>query len=79
MAIKEVRFDIYCSKCKHSDKTESEDPCWDCLNQGWNIDSHKPEFFEEKEKEEKKTTTTTPSEPEPTTEPATEPATEPNT
>lgn len=47
MSTKEVRFDEYCIKCKHYDKSEAEDPCWDCLNQGWNIDSHKPVYWEE--------------------------------
>lgn len=49
MATKEVRFDEYCPKCVNYEKSESEDPCWDCLNQGWNYDSHKPLYFEEKE------------------------------
>lgn len=48
-ATKEVRFDIYCKTCKHWEKEESEDPCWDCLDQGWNEDSHKPIKWEEKE------------------------------
>lgn len=47
MATKEVRFDEFCPKCKHWDKQESEDPCFDCLNQGWNEDSHRPIFFDE--------------------------------
>lgn len=47
--VKEVYFDQYCPKCKHWDKTESEDPCYDCLEDGWNVDSHKPVKFEEKE------------------------------
>ena len=49
MATKEVRFDIYCPKCVHYEKTPAEDPCWDCLNQGWNTDSHKPICYEGKE------------------------------
>lgn len=49
MSIKEVRFDLYCSKCKYWEKSEADDPCWDCLDQGWNEDSHKPIRFEEKE------------------------------
>ena len=44
-----VDFNKYCRKCKHRDKHESEDPCWDCLDQGWNEDSHKPIRFEEKD------------------------------
>ena len=49
MALKEVRFDEYCQKCKHLEKDAAEDPCWDCLNQGWNYDSHKPIMYEEDE------------------------------
>lgn len=44
---KEVRFDIYCAKCVHYDKAEHEDPCFECLNHGWNYESHKPVKFEE--------------------------------
>lgn len=39
---KEVRFDQYCNKCKYQKKTESDDPCYECLNYGVNIDSRKP-------------------------------------
>ena len=53
MGTKEVRFDEYCKKCVHYEKRESEDPCFDCLDQGWNYDSHKPILFEEKESETK--------------------------
>lgn len=38
---KEVDF-TYCNYCVHEKKSESEDPCWDCLNQFTNTDSHKP-------------------------------------
>lgn len=48
---KEVRFDTYCPMCKHYEKTEAEDPCFDCLNQGWNEDSHRPIYYEENEDE----------------------------
>ena len=47
MREKEVRFDLYCSKCKHWKKSEGEDPCADCLNEPKNTDSHKPVYFEE--------------------------------
>lgn len=49
MATKEVRFDKYCKLCQYYEKSEAEDPCWDCLNQGWNEDSNKPILFKEKE------------------------------
>lgn len=52
MSIKEVRFDQYCPKCENWEKSEAEDPCYDCLNQGWNDESHKPIMFKEKEKNE---------------------------
>lgn len=51
MSTKEVRFDIYCKTCKHYEKAESEDPCWDCLGQGWNEDSHKPIRYDPKDGE----------------------------
>ena len=47
---KEVDFHKYCPTCKHYNKEESEDPCWDCLDQGWNEDSHKPIKWEEKDR-----------------------------
>lgn len=50
MSIKEVRFDVYCKICKHYEKREDEDPCYDCLDQGWNEDSHKPIKYEEADK-----------------------------
>ena len=49
---KEVRFDIYCKKCKHENESEFESPCCDCLAQGWNVNSKKPISFEEKTKNE---------------------------
>lgn len=46
---KEVYFDQYCPSCKHSDKKGYEDPCYECLSEPMNRDSHKPIEFEEKE------------------------------
>lgn len=43
-----VTFDKWCEKCKHYDKKESEDPCWDCLCNPVNVYSHKPVKWEEK-------------------------------
>lgn len=57
MSTKEVRFDLYCKQCLHWEKSEAEDPCWDCLNQGWNDDSHKPIYFEERSDSVDKTRT----------------------
>ena len=44
---KEVRYDIYCKKCKHKDNPENTDPCWDCLTNPVNWHSKKPVYFEE--------------------------------
>lgn len=53
LVFKEVYFDQYCSTCIHKDKKESEDPCWDCLNEPVNTYSHKPLYYKnEKDKEQ---------------------------
>lgn len=44
---KEVYFDRYCPLCKHKDRKEEEDPCYNCLAEAVNTDSHKPINFEE--------------------------------
>jgi len=46
---KEVYFAQYCSKCKFGPLEEHQDPCDDCIEQGWNENSHKPIKFEPKE------------------------------
>lgn len=43
-----VDFEKYCPKCKSKDVAESEDPCFECLKEPVNVDSHKPVRFEEK-------------------------------
>ena len=43
-----VYFKEYCAECKHTALAETEDPCFDCLANPSNTDSHKPVFFEEK-------------------------------
>lgn len=45
-----VHFGEYCPKCEHYPKSESEDPCWECLDTPTNSWSHKPVYFKEKEK-----------------------------
>lgn len=45
---KEVYFQDYCSKCKYEENAEHEDPCWDCLGQPVQQNSHKPAEFKEK-------------------------------
>ena len=54
MSIKEVRFDRYCPSCVHYQKSEAEDPCYECLDQGWNDDSHKPINYKEKTRDSNK-------------------------
>ena len=41
---KEVYFDQYCKKCKYEDTLESDDPCFDCLDNVVNLYSHRPFF-----------------------------------
>lgn len=43
----EVRFDIYCKKCKYFPMAEEDDPCVDCLLETVNQDSKKPVYFKE--------------------------------
>jgi len=50
LTTKEVRFDLWCKKCKHRRKKENEDPCWECLDEPMNENSHKPLYFEEEKK-----------------------------
>lgn len=46
---KEVYFKDYCNKCEYKDVSESDvnGMCWDCLEQPFNTDSHKPINFKE--------------------------------
>ena len=59
-SLKEVKFAEYCKKCEYKNVSESDDkgPCWDCLEQPTNIDSHKPLYFKEAEHHEKPNRTT---------------------
>ena len=43
-----VEFDKWCEKCKHFEKEETDDPCWDCLCDPVNHATHKPTKWEEK-------------------------------
>ena len=45
---KEVHFEKYCKTCKYEKLSEQDDPCYDCLNNPVNEDSHKPVRWEEK-------------------------------
>ena len=46
---KEVNFRLYCPMCKYYDLKETEEPCNECLAQGYNWDSHKPINYKEKD------------------------------
>ena len=46
---KEVNFRLYCPMCKNYDLKETEEPCNECLAQGFNWDSHKPINYKEKD------------------------------
>ena len=43
-----VYFKDYCAKCRYANESEVDDPCFDCLADPTNTDSHKPVKFEEK-------------------------------
>lgn len=43
---KEVYFYKYCETCKHSGNKETDDPCYDCLSEPVNLNSHKPVYWE---------------------------------
>lgn len=49
---KEVYFHKYCPLCAYYDLSESEDPCWDCLENGANYSSHKPVKYKPKTEDE---------------------------
>ena len=42
-----VEFNEWCKKCKHYDKNETDDPCFDCLSDPVNTNTHKPTKWEE--------------------------------
>ena len=43
-----VEFEKWCNKCAYFDLEENEEPCWECLTNTVNEDSHKPVKFKEK-------------------------------
>ena len=49
--IKEVDFHTYCETCKNKDDYEDDEnsPCYECLDEPVNIDSHKPIYYTPKE------------------------------
>ena len=48
---KEIDFRTYCNKCKYKDVEETENPCNECLAQGFNIDSRKPIRFKKEDEQ----------------------------
>lgn len=46
---REVRFDLYCKKCKYEQCNNYESPCEECLDTPKNLYSEKPINFEEQE------------------------------
>lgn len=47
--LKFVDFDAYCPHCQYADKSESDDPCDECLSIPARYNSHKPEKYKDKE------------------------------
>lgn len=47
-AYKEVYYHVYCSKCKHEDVPDTDEPCNECLDNPLNWNSHRPVKYEEK-------------------------------
>lgn len=46
---REVNYHKFCSTCENAKKSENDDPCFDCLTQGWNYHSEKPINYKPKE------------------------------
>lgn len=45
--MKEVRYDIYCERCKYHDLPETDDPCDECMKEPMNWGSEKPCMYSE--------------------------------
>lgn len=43
-----VEFDQYCKNCVYKDLPETEDPCFDCLEDPVNTYSHRPTKYKER-------------------------------
>lgn len=54
----EVRYDLYCKKCKYKDLDENKSPCEECSDQPIRQYSCIPLYFEKDGKNERKTTPT---------------------
>lgn len=47
--LKEVFFNEYCASCKHFGVAEDTKPCYECLAEPANSESHKPVKWEGKD------------------------------
>lgn len=45
--MREVYYGHFCKHCVYEDLDESQDPCDDCLNEPFNMNSHKPVCYKE--------------------------------
>lgn len=45
--MREVRFDIYCAKCKYRNLPETDDPCDECMSEPMVWGSEKPCMYSE--------------------------------
>lgn len=50
---KEVFFFQYCETCKHKELSDTEEPCFTCLDKPVNIFSHRPTCYEEEQKNDR--------------------------
>lgn len=50
-----VEFELYCSKCKHYDSSDADDPCDYCLSVPARENSRLPIKYEENKKKVKQT------------------------
>ena len=55
MMEKIVEFELYCSKCKHYDSSDADDPCDYCLSVPARENSRRTIKYEENKKTVKKT------------------------
>ena len=44
--LKEVRFDMYCRRCKNKTLDETKDPCNECLEVAYRVQTAEPIYFE---------------------------------
>jgi len=49
-----VEFEKYCDTCKHKDVASKDEPCYECLDNPVNLNSHKPVKWEESDKNKSK-------------------------